>query len=256
MKKIFPHIFVAIMFFCLLALGTWQVQRRTEKQNMIQEIDAHINTPPISPNVYKNIAEDEFKKMNVTGRYLFEKEFLLLNKSHNGKPGQHVMTPFQSSTGETVLVDRGWIPTDKEYEKPQGGQKITGVIRASQKLNFMANLITLENAPQKQIWFWIDLPAIYQDLGIPPKDYYLDLICSSSSLREGNADEAIQSRTRDAGLPRSARNDDCKSYPLALSSKIEVYNEHMVYIITWYSLSIVLLLVYYFRFFKHDKPKV
>lgn len=223
MKKLIPHIVVILMFACLFALGTWQVQRRFAKQDMLARIDANVNAAPITPETFKNISQDEFKKMNLTGKYIHDKDLLLLNRSHNGKPGQHVMTPFLTSGGETILVDRGWIPTDREYEKPEGEMQITGVVRATQKLNFMANMITLANDPPKQNWFWLDLPALYQSVGVPPKDYYLDLIDPERTT---------------------------KSYPYALDGKIEVYNEHMVYIITWYSLSIVLLLVYYFRFWR------
>ncbi len=219
MKKLFPHLFVIAALFCLIALGTWQVQRRTEKQQMLNRIEANISTNTTS---FKNIAEDEFKKMTLTGKYLYDKEFLLLNKPFNGKPGQHVMTPFQNTKGDVIIVDRGWVQTDKDYGKPAGQIKITTIIRAGQRLNSMAKLVILENNPQKQAWFWLDLPKIYESLGLPQKDYYLDL----------TTDEKLS------------------SYPYALSGKIEVYNEHLIYIITWYSLAAVLLLVYYFRFWK------
>lgn len=222
MKKIFPHVFVFFAFIALIYLGTWQVMRREEKNELVAKIDSNVNAPLLSPDSYKNIGEDEFRKMALTGAYMHDKEFLLLNKPYNGKPGQHVMTPFKATNGDVIIVDRGWIPTDKEYEKPTGQIQITGVVRATQKLNGLGKMITFNNDPQKQIWFWLDLPLIYKTYGLPKKDYYLDLVNETKS----------------------------NSYPVALPAKIDVYNEHLIYVITWYSIAIVLLLVYYFRFWK------
>jgi len=222
MKKLFPHIFVFFAFITLIFLGTWQVFRREEKEALIAKIERNINTKIINLADYKNIDSDEFKKMSVTGSYLYDKEFSLLNKPFNGKPGQYVITPLKEKSGQIILVNRGWAPTDKDYEKPPGKVTITAIIRAGQKLNAMGKLIILNNIPEKQMWFWLDLPRIYQTLGLPQKDYYLDLINETKST----------------------------SYPFALPAKIVIYNEHLIYIITWYSLALVLALVYYFRFWK------
>lgn len=227
MKKILPHVIVFILFIFLAFLGTWQVERRQWKEELLQKVDTNINAPAIPIEGFKNLASDEFRKMHVSGEFIFDKEFLLLNKTHNGKLGQQVFTPFKTTDGQIILVDRGWIPTDKETSKPQGQQEITGVIRGKQALNAIGRVIILENDSLKQIWFWIDLPKMYESNGLAVKDYYLELV----------------------------NNDKSTSYPIALPQKIELYNEHLQYAITWYSLSIILLLVYYFRFWKTKTNK-
>jgi surfeit locus 1 family protein len=114
------------------------------------------------------------------------------------------------------------VPSDKEPERLKGKQEITGIVRAAQKLNFIGRAIVFDNQPKKQLWFWLDLPQMYESLNLPPKDFYLDMINTGKST----------------------------SYPIALPVDLKLYNEHLQYAITWYLLSIALLIVYYFRFWK------
>ena len=253
MKKITPHLFVFLSFIVLVYLGTWQLQRRQEKQVTLAKIEHNLNASPLTPATYENIKDNEFRKMTITGKFEHQNEFLLLNKTFNNRAGQHVITPIKASDGQVVIVDRGWISTDKEYTRPEGEVTIIGVIRSTQKLIGIAKMMALvENNPAKQTWMWLDLPVIYKNFNYPVKDYYLDLI-------DPNPDHAICINDNSAhNLGNSPTNPALRhtcdykktSYPIALPAKIEVYNEHLVYVITWYSLSIVLLLVYYFRFWR------
>ena len=193
------------------------------KNDVLAKIDARLEHPPISYSEYTNLENDEYRQMQLEGIYLFDKEIKLMNKTYNGKPGFHVMTPLELFNGERVIINRGWIPVEKEYEQPAGVQTVTGVIRRGQAPNWL----TLENNPQKGHWFWIDLPTIYSEANAEPLEYYID--------RKLDTDSA--------------------TYPLALPKKIQLYNEHLQYAITWFSLSIALLVIYYFRFFRKIEKK-
>lgn len=174
--------------------------------------------PPMAIPDYKNIEADEYKLTEISGVYDFDSEIKLMNKSYNGKPGFHIMTPLILSPNEKILVNRGWAPVEKEYSKPKGMQLITGVIRRGHEPKWF----TIPNDPEKEQWFWLDLDAIYKHANAKPRDFYVQ--------------EKIET--------------EFDGYPIPLPKKIKLYNEHVQYIITWFSLSIALLVIYYFRFFK------
>ena len=224
-KKYFPHVFVFFAFLTLIALGTWQVERREWKQNIMNKIDARITAPPIPISAYSNITDDEFKQITLTGNYLHNDEILILNKPFNGKAGQYVFTPFKTTSGEVIEINRGWVPTDQKIDQPEGHTQITGIIRATQKPNWLGKMITLENKPQQKIWFWIELPKLYGSLNLPQKDFYVEQTGKVIPL----------------------------NYPYPLPPNPNLYNEHLQYAITWYLLAGILLIIYYCRFWYKQK---
>lgn len=214
-KKIFPHIFVVLTFWLTFSLGYWQLERMTWKNELLEKIESRISSEPMDISEYKNMEDDEFKYVTITGEYLHDKEVTLLNRTYNGKPGVHIYTPLKTAD-KTYLVSRGWVRDEQEYNKPEGIQMINGLIRKTQ----VANWISLENSPEKGQWFWIELEKMYKSVGLEPIELYID-----RKIEDGS-----------------------KDYPLPLPKKIQIHNEHLQYTITWFSLSITLLVIYYFRF--------
>lgn len=96
----------------LLWLGAWQVQRGIEKQALhdaFQSSSASNDATGLSLQA-KN-ALPAYSEIQLRGRYLNERTFLLDNMSSAGRPGHHVLTPFQpQGMGHVVIVDRGWRP--------------------------------------------------------------------------------------------------------------------------------------------------
>ena len=215
MKRIFPHLFVFLTFCLCMYLGIWQLQRMEWKNSILDRIENNMQTI-ILPKEYQNIEEDEFKQMKIVGRFLHDEEFHILSRTYNGKAGTHVVTPLLTESGDKILVNRGWVKADGDYEKPTDTIEVTGVIRVSQKGGWLA----LENDPENNHWFSIDLPVMYEKINQDPKGFYID------------------------------RVSDDKTYPLSLPKEIKLHNSHLQYVITWFSLSFALLVIYYFRFWK------
>lgn len=222
MKKLFPHLFVLFGFIVLFSMGTWQLKRLEWKESLVAKIEKRMSMPPITLSDIKNIDEAEYRLVKLSGKYLHDKEMIILGRPFNGKPGQHVLTPLVTEDGKTIIVNRGWVKYEEDYSKPEFAEGAEGIIRKTQKLNFLSNMIIQKNNPKTGVWFYVDLPQIYAHLNAPKQDFYLEL----ASTQKPN------------------------SYPYALEKKINIYNEHLNYAITWYALSFALLLVYYFRFWK------
>jgi surfeit locus 1 family protein len=51
-----------------------------------------------------------FQRVSVTGRLDDSHQFLLDNRSHQGRPGYEVLTPLLRSGLPALLIDRGWVP--------------------------------------------------------------------------------------------------------------------------------------------------
>src|ERR1700754_4290548 len=93
----------------LLALGVWQIERRAWKLDLIDRVEqrVHADAVPIQaasswPSV--NAADDEYRHVIVSGRFLHERETLVQALTIDG-PGYWVVTPLQTAGGDIVLVN-------------------------------------------------------------------------------------------------------------------------------------------------------
>lgn len=99
---------VALLLLALLfaSLGTWQTKRAAEKTALKSE---HEKAPTMTLDAA--LANDQrFARIVVSGRYDPQRHVLLDNQSWLGRNGVHVFTPFLSSGGVAILVNRGWLP--------------------------------------------------------------------------------------------------------------------------------------------------
>ena len=224
MKKHIPLLFTVFGFIILMGMGTWQVQRLQWKTELISLITTRMNEKPITLAQFENPNVDEYRLITVTGTYDHAKEMQIIGRPFNGKPGIHVITPMQTEKG-IILINRGWAKYEEPYTKPEGTQTVTGIIRKTQARNFLSRHITMDNKPEQNLWFYADLDQMYQHTKAPNPAFYIEL----------SGDE----------VPNS--------YPYALPKEIKLYNEHLTYAITWYSLGVALLLTYYFRFHRQSR---
>jgi cytochrome oxidase assembly protein ShyY1 len=56
----------------------------------------------------------EWTPVQLDGLYLTDKELLVRNRPIAGQPGFLQIVPFQLSSGEIVIIERGWIPADSD----------------------------------------------------------------------------------------------------------------------------------------------
>jgi len=161
-----PHGFLIAAAFCvagLLMLGTWQLDRLTEKTTLISDRQANLAQPPFK--LISGIsfgAELTYRRVTVAGRFLHEKELKVGPKSRRGRVGWSVVTPFRHDNGRIVLIDRGWVPSNqKDPESRQAGQ-IVGAVTLTGFVNKIArrNYFVPDNNAEKGDWYWIDPVAM------------------------------------------------------------------------------------------------
>ncbi|CAL7949253.1 unnamed protein product [Xylocopa violacea] len=219
-------------------LGTWQIQRRQEKLDLIEKLKSRISNKPIElPANLENLETLEYYPIKVKGTFLYDKEFIVGHRSLlvNGVPavtntfmgtnprGYHVITPFKLADRDlTILVNRGWIPSSLKHSSRRKENEIkdeteiTGILR----LNERRPPFVPKNRPNTDIWYYRDLDAMAKKGDASP--IYIEMIC----------------------------NDNTDQYPIGSQTKVELRNEHMSYILTWYCLSASTAYLWYRKFIK------
>lgn len=126
----------------LIALGGWQIERRAWKLALIDRVEQRVHAPaqPIpSPAAWPTVsaANDEYRHVSVSGRFLHDRETLAQAVTEEG-PGYWVLTPLRRDDGTLVLVNRGFVPSDRRDAStrwdgnPQGQVEITGLLRVTE----------------------------------------------------------------------------------------------------------------------------
>ncbi len=99
-------------------MGLWQLDRADQKKVIDSGVKEAQQKEALDLNTFihkGNIKEESFKQeiyrtAAILGNYDSDHQFLLDNRTHKGRAGFHVLTPFLlKNTNKAVLVNRGWI---------------------------------------------------------------------------------------------------------------------------------------------------
>ncbi len=97
-------------------LGWWQLDRASQKNAIQAAQDSQGRLPPLqSADLERNpqaAAAQWHRKATVEGRWLTELTVYLDNRPMAGRTGFFVVTPLLLDDGQSVLVQRGWLPRD------------------------------------------------------------------------------------------------------------------------------------------------
>ena len=223
---ILPAIFVVGALGVLIALGTWQLERKAGKEGLIATLNSRLSAPPGPMPARErwqrlDAAKDEYTRVEFPATFVAGEEALVY-ASGSGlrpdvkEPGYWIFSPARLSGGSLVVVNRGFVPEGRQDAKtrpdgePDGVVDIVGVMRWSEP----RGTFTPNDEPNKNLWFardpasmakaksWGNVAPFYIDQEAPPWP---------------------------GGLPRVG--------PL----KVNLPNNHLQYAITWYGLALVLL---------------
>jgi len=206
----------AAAFFALSALGTWQLQRRAWKHELIAEVDARVRAtpePPPPPALWPSISagRDAYRHVRAHGYFLNGRETLVQAVTTKAA-GFWVMTPLVTDSGFTVLVNRGFIPAGQSdpanlaARQVEGDVTVTGLLRMSEP----GGGFLRTNAPAEGRWYSRDVAAIAAARGVSPTaPYFID------------AD----------GTPNPG------GLPISGLTVIRFADNHLIYALTWYGLA-------------------
>lgn len=222
-----PGLATLVCLAILLALGTWQLQRKAWKEDVIRQVVERSRIdPPLAPPAAGtwDPAADEFKRVRVTGRLLNDRETLVHGLAPSETPGRalqgyYVLTPLVREDGPPILINRGFVPTelgnprDRAAGEVGGPVTVTGILRASEE----RGLFVPAPDPQRGEWFNRDIPGIAAARGLTEVAPYL--IEADATPNPG-------------GWPRGGQ------------LRVDLPNNHLQYAFTWYGIALCLVGVF------------
>ena len=190
----------------LLALGTWQVQRRAWKLDLIAQVEARIGAAPVAAPATAGPA-DAYRRVTARGTYVAMRDSFVQASTVRG-PGWWVLTPLRTAAGKTILINRGVMPSRAVPPPPPGTVVVTGLLRLSEP----GGGFLRDNDPAADRWYSRDVAAIARKRGLAAvAPYFID------------ADAA-------ANAP---------GQPIGGLTVVSFSNNHLVYAITWYTLALM-----------------
>ncbi|WP_436127541.1 SURF1 family protein [Acidovorax sp. LjRoot117] len=235
------------LFVGFVSLGTWQVQRRVWKLDLIERVDQRVHAAPVplpSASEWPGIdaARHEYLPVTVRGQWLPGKTVFTQAVTALGS-GFWVVSALQQDDGTAVLVNRGFIPQKQRAEwappapaaptttplAPPSPVTVQGLIRMTEpKGGFLRT-----NDPAQQRWFSRDVAAIAQALQLNhAAPFFIDAGLPTAGTRALTA-EAVEV----AGAAATASTP----WPRAGMTTIRFPNSHLVYAITWYGLALMVV---------------
>ena len=221
---LWPSIFSIITFIILCGFGTWQIKRLYWKEALIQRYITESQSKPISNlSEVSNSELNEFKAVEISGKFLHNNEIYITGKTYEGNAGFHVVTPFKMENNKIVLINRGWVsegyknPNKRKFSLTKGLVKLKGIIRYPQNKGYFVP----ENDGKNGFWFTIKPNQIFDFINITSNPiidkYYIDALRIGEKL----------------------------TLPIGVDGKPKFRNQHLSYAITWYGLALSLLFVYF-----------
>lgn len=218
------NLLAVLLCGALVALGTWQVHRRAWKLDLIARVEANAHGAPVAapgPAAWPALGErDAYRRVRLAGTWLDLPDTLVQAVTDLGG-GFWVLTPLRTDDGFTVLVNRGFVPSNRRVlsgEGIVGGRRaaVTGLLRPDEPGGGFLRV----NDPGADRWYSRDVAAIARARGLagPVAPYFVD-----AERRPGGAPDA----DLDAGLPVGGL------------TVIRFHNNHLIYAITWFTLALM-----------------
>src|SRR5262245_18480205 len=155
-----PSVTTFVIVAALLALGVWQLERRTDKLALIAALDERLSAAPVAlPPSGRwgelSQARDEFRRVTLNGVMDTREPAQVfassspLRKDVSGT-GTWAFAPTKLATGETVVVNRGFVADGQDGSQAPGGPAaLTGYIRFPEAPSWL----TPHADRTKHLWF-------------------------------------------------------------------------------------------------------
>ena len=217
------------LFMAFAALGTWQLQRRAWKLDLIERVNQRVAAPAAPapamaewPRV--NAANDEYRRVVLSGRFIEGRDVRVQAVTTIGS-GFWLLSPLQLANGSVVLVNRGFVPPKWSAAAPSASSASTGSSSGDDTNVTVTGLLRLtepgggflrSNDPAADRWFSRDVAAIAKarDLNLVAP-YFVD----AGAAPTGSATAATP--------------------PVGGLTVIAFHNSHLVYALTWYTLALM-----------------
>ncbi|MBB5517949.1 SURF1 family protein [Amphiplicatus metriothermophilus] len=218
-------VFVAIALAALIALGTWQLQRREWKLDLIAQVEARTQAAPIpfeEALARAGAGENmEYAPVVAVGAFAHDKEARVFG-TLDGQAGAYVFAPIFPDTdeGRAIYINRGFVPqgafAQGDYGRVEGPVRVEGLYRTAETPSGLARLFRPDDQPADRLWYVRDPRLFAARDGVDAPSAYID-----SFGREEPAD-----------------------WPKGGATRLDFHNRHLEYALTWFGLAGALVGVY------------
>ena len=226
-----------------MRLGFWQLEREDEKLALQTLYEQRAGQVPVdfstSLNGYLQSEQENQKEelsflpVRIKGQYDNQHHFYLDNRTHEGRVGFEVITPFLLAEGAVVFINRGWAPlgatrTDlPEIERINGEVEIAATIYVPVGEPFLLGA-EISSTQWPRIIQSIDVNGMYETLGLAEDQQGLGF---TLRIQEGYAGELLRNWQ-------------------AINTTPE---KHRAYAVQWFAMAAALLVLCLIRLFKDRK---
>jgi len=204
-----------------VALGVWQVERLQWKRALIARVDARVHATPaqLPASAFRSTpdpAEDEYRRVTVTGRLLHAQEVAVYATTERG-PGYWIMTPLVTADG-TVWINRGYVDNAHRGRETRARHdesatvSVTGLLRMPEQ----HGVFLRANVPEEDRWY-TRAPAEFsaaRDVDGAVAPFFID------------AQDRI----------------DTGNWPVPGLTMVQFRNNHLSYALTWFGMALLGLL--------------
>jgi surfeit locus 1 family protein len=224
-----PSLFATAAFAVLIALGLWQMERKTWKEALLATLEERLSASPVAlpprtewPRL--TAADDEFVRVVFPAEFLNDKEALVYTtgsslRDNASGAGYWVFAPARLAGGGVVMVNRGFVPEGRQNPATRPDGEIAG------KVDIVGALR------------WPEAPGLFTPAGDPARNIWFGRESTAIAAAKGLADAApfyveMESPEPPGGLPHGGR------------LRPNLPNNHFQYALTWLGLAAVLVGVY------------
>lgn len=218
---LWQSLLVLAAFIWLCWLGFWQLDRLAWKLELIETSQTRTKGAPVAIDevlARPSLEDMRYQKVIASGTFDHENE-VFVYAPHRQGPGFRVITPLVQPTGSSVLVDRGWVPSEMRAAEARPDGQLAGEI-ALEGLIIPGGEATLGVAGHQDgdpVWMFRDLNGMAEYIGI----YQVAPVFVVALPIEG-------------GEP----------WPRPEAPDLTFRNSHLSYAITWFGLAFALVSVY------------
>ncbi|MBO0345895.1 SURF1 family protein [Roseibium sp. CAU 1637] len=235
-RLLVPAAVAALALGVLLNLGLWQLDRLAWKTALIAKVETDLAAAPVpapGPDAWPTLDpfEIDYRHVSVTGHFLAGNAYYFTSLGEDAKgrfqgPGYMVYSPFRTSGGWTLMINRGFLPQEiwrieremfVEEPNPETQITITGLLRLSEQPNWTTPAADTDN----MVWFARDTIHMSKTLKVPSQKrapFSVDLDGAFSGLN---------------GLPQAGE------------TVVRFKNDHLGYALTWFGLAATLVGVFF-----------
>jgi surfeit locus 1 family protein len=159
-------------------LGVWQLSRLAERRARNAAVAARLRQAPIGLDALPaDTARRHYQRVRLAGRADYAREIVLANRTRNGSPGVHIVTPVRVAGRDTaVLVNRGWIysangtEVDLSRWREADSLVVDGYVELPSSRPGPARL---SGSQLVRAYRWLDPARVAQETGYPVTPYYV-----------------------------------------------------------------------------------